>query len=594
METIMAQYHYRGSVIETPWSSHIVVVDVLFTIKTSKWTFHGVRAANTKRRAWDWPELEHLLWVFDDGRGLRLWEDCHQRPYTSDGQSTHEIESIIGYYQSATGNIYTGVKWRDYDCPTWEFDEEIQDIQMDVIDSFSDEHTLLFVLAYLVAHLVSSSSSQWSDHPLVTIFPFPMAIIDELGIRVTVVVDDAALTEYEDPKREKNDEHQAIRSHKYVASHDNKEFSISIASTENLKWAKQKVDFGLSFEVLIDGREVDYFVVTPKELEYGSFNYQVEGLVEQSRGDDSTTLRKCRFSPIVLVDNANEARTTDDTQLRRDVGLIRVLVFRERILTDSQSSTDCGGSPSPTPSRCSHSPEAQEVAEENVKGMAVTHMTLFSQAVDKSSNSYARIDTETLDASPLAEFRFKYRSQETLEDLFVLRRPRDLYAGDACHTTQIDQLTKSEILRLAMERLEQKQRVATKAEPGQQALIKRGFSDFDDTADTPDESRERKQYNVTADGDFDIVPWKGPAWEGYVERCDYYFDGGLQGPFDCTGPNPDFEAKSVIIQRGNGHCASMSYSSYGTKGYRELWDDSDSDSACYDWYDDAEGIRCWD
>ncbi|KAI9155793.1 hypothetical protein HJFPF1_08382 [Paramyrothecium foliicola] len=134
METIIAQYHYRGSVIETPWSSQIIVVEVLFTVRTSKWTFHGIRAVNAERRAWDWPELENLLWVFDDGHGLRLWEEFHQRPHTSDGRSTHEIESIIGYYQSATGNIYTGVKWHDYDCPTWEFDDEIQNIQMDGMD----------------------------------------------------------------------------------------------------------------------------------------------------------------------------------------------------------------------------------------------------------------------------------------------------------------------------------------------------------------------------------------------------------------------------------------------------------------------------
>jgi hypothetical protein len=64
-------------------------------------------------------------------------------------------------------------------------------------------------------------------------------------------------------------------------------------------------------------------------------------------------------------------------------------------------------------------------------------------------------------------------------------------------------------------------------------------------------------------------------------------------PFDCTGPNPDFNPKSVIIQKGSGHCASTSHSLEGTKGYRELWDGSDSDGACYNWYN-WDGIRCWD
>ncbi|KAI9155794.1 hypothetical protein HJFPF1_08383 [Paramyrothecium foliicola] len=156
-----------------------------------------------------------------------------------------------------------------------------------------------------------------------------MAIIDELGIKVTVVVDDASLVEYEDPEPEETDDSQTMHSHKYVASQDKKEFSVDIVSTENLKWAKRKVNFGLGFQVFIDGREIDRLLAIPEDLENGSFNYRIEGLVEQNRDNGSTTLRKCRFSSIVLVDNADEATTTEDTQMGRDIGLIRVLVFRE-------------------------------------------------------------------------------------------------------------------------------------------------------------------------------------------------------------------------------------------------------------------------
>jgi hypothetical protein len=134
METIMAQYHYRGSVIETPWSSHVVVVEVLFTVKTSRWIFHGVRAVNAERQNWDWPDPENLLWLVENGHGLGLWEECRQRPHISDGQGTDEIESIIGHYQSATGNIYAGVKWQGYECPTWELDDKIQALQAEATD----------------------------------------------------------------------------------------------------------------------------------------------------------------------------------------------------------------------------------------------------------------------------------------------------------------------------------------------------------------------------------------------------------------------------------------------------------------------------
>jgi hypothetical protein len=78
----------------------------------------------------------------------------------------------------------------------------------------------------------------------------------------------------------------------------------------------------------------------------------------------------------LVVDEADEATTTDDTQTGRDVGLIRVLVFRERILTEAECATDCGETPSPPPlSRFSDSMEAPRVAEGDVKGMAISHMT---------------------------------------------------------------------------------------------------------------------------------------------------------------------------------------------------------------------------
>ena len=231
-----------------------------------------------------------------------------------------------------------------------------------------------------------------------------MAVIDELGIKVTVVVDDASLVEYEDPEPEKTDDSQIMHSHKYVASQDNKEFSVNIVSTENLKWAKQKVNFGLGFQVFIDGREIDRLLAIPEDLENGSFNYRIEGLVEQNHDNGSTTLRKCRFSSIVLgtmssilsknryrrntliksaVDNADEA-TTEHTQMGRDFGLIRVLVFREKILMEVESATECGEPTSSLPSRLSDPPEAPRVAEGDIKGMAISHITLWVQYHESS------------------------------------------------------------------------------------------------------------------------------------------------------------------------------------------------------------------
>ena len=70
-------------------------------------------------------DVESLLWVLDTGTELTLWRDFEARPRISNMDSTHRIEAIFGMHQSAGSNVYLGVKWRDYGCPTWELEDEI-------------------------------------------------------------------------------------------------------------------------------------------------------------------------------------------------------------------------------------------------------------------------------------------------------------------------------------------------------------------------------------------------------------------------------------------------------------------------------------
>jgi len=223
-----------------------------------------------------------------------------------------------------------------------------------------------------------------------------MAILDELGIEATIVVDDAALVEYDDLESENTDGRPTLRSHKYVASQDNKLFSIKITATKDFKWANQAVNFGLSFEVFVDGRQIDCPVARPEDLEYGSFSYQINGRTEKSPGGEFIILRKCCFSPVSLgrsssiaaqnlccsntltkstADHTDEATMNEYSQNRMDIGLIRVLVFREKILAEAESPTERDGSPS-LPSRLSILPETVRLAEEDIKGTDVSHVTL--------------------------------------------------------------------------------------------------------------------------------------------------------------------------------------------------------------------------
>jgi hypothetical protein len=124
MEIIAPQYYHRGRNIQTAWSPQVTILEVLLSVKVSHWVFHGVRA-ETLEPLWDWPDMESLLWVFDDGTGFKLWQDFQHRPRIVNGEAAFGVESVVGHYQSETGNVYLGVKWWGYDCPTWELEDDM-------------------------------------------------------------------------------------------------------------------------------------------------------------------------------------------------------------------------------------------------------------------------------------------------------------------------------------------------------------------------------------------------------------------------------------------------------------------------------------
>lgn len=124
--TRIASPPYSGRFIKTPWSDHVVVLDVLYSVKVAESVFHGVRAVNTDLQ-WDWPDIIHFLWVLepDNDDDLKLAPEWDQPPRMMDHELPCGIELVIGDYQSTAGNTYLAVKWRDYDCPTWELEDDV-------------------------------------------------------------------------------------------------------------------------------------------------------------------------------------------------------------------------------------------------------------------------------------------------------------------------------------------------------------------------------------------------------------------------------------------------------------------------------------
>ncbi|OHE90472.1 hypothetical protein CORC01_14238 [Colletotrichum orchidophilum] len=114
-----------GTLVKGDWSPCITVRRVICTLQSGDRVFFGVLAENQESQLWSWPESDLLLWVFDDGQCVRVWQECAQRPHIVEGQSSHVLESIAGHHEATNGTVLYGVKWAGYECPTWELESDL-------------------------------------------------------------------------------------------------------------------------------------------------------------------------------------------------------------------------------------------------------------------------------------------------------------------------------------------------------------------------------------------------------------------------------------------------------------------------------------
>ncbi|CAM1503404.1 Fc.00g081800.m01.CDS01 [Cosmosporella sp. VM-42] len=131
MESETPQHWLRNCTVHTAWSAQVIVEEVLLALKTDDRTFYGVRTTNRDHRPWIWPRphLDGLLWVVEDGLRLWVWQECRQAPWIGCGEGADGVEQIVGQHrQPDTGLTYVGVKWKGYECPTWELESEVDQL----------------------------------------------------------------------------------------------------------------------------------------------------------------------------------------------------------------------------------------------------------------------------------------------------------------------------------------------------------------------------------------------------------------------------------------------------------------------------------
>jgi hypothetical protein len=114
----------KGFPVQTPWSTSITVFRALTKFKTATEEFYGVLVEDTDNQ-----NDCKLLWILERPNGFSTWQESRHRPLIREGESEDEIDNVFGHYEDLEGQVYYAVKWKDYECPTWELEEDLRDCQ---------------------------------------------------------------------------------------------------------------------------------------------------------------------------------------------------------------------------------------------------------------------------------------------------------------------------------------------------------------------------------------------------------------------------------------------------------------------------------
>ncbi|KAH6653373.1 hypothetical protein BKA67DRAFT_519113 [Truncatella angustata] len=114
-----------GAPIETTWSSHVTISHIICTVYASPFTFYGVLARNPDRILDQGQTNDELLWVYDNGARVSVWQETCQRPVATGDMMDYEMEDIVGHHEYENGRLFYAVKWTGRDCPTWEPEEDL-------------------------------------------------------------------------------------------------------------------------------------------------------------------------------------------------------------------------------------------------------------------------------------------------------------------------------------------------------------------------------------------------------------------------------------------------------------------------------------
>ncbi|RAL68253.1 hypothetical protein DID88_008953 [Monilinia fructigena] len=241
-----------------------------------------------------------------------------------------------------------------------------------------------------------------------------MAVLNGIrGIQVTVRVDGKALEEYDDDEFEavsgEAGKYRALRTvAKYIESCTGKNFDIRYEVNDEYKFDS----LNITFSIYVDGTKVSSrFVANGDPCPRKN---TVRGL--QSRFENGrTVVRPFHFRDMITsMDDSKLASIKEDAERLSGAGEIIVKVYRRGAKRLSHGSS--------LSHRNLNIDTSNAVHEKALKGRALSHSTgLGTPQPVNASNRYL---SEYLDGkdNPIAIFRFKYRSEKSLQSLLIIER----------------------------------------------------------------------------------------------------------------------------------------------------------------------------
>ncbi|KAF5871952.1 uncharacterized protein Bfra_008979 [Botrytis fragariae] len=269
-----------------------------------------------------------------------------------------------------------------------------------------------------------------------------MVVLDKLpGLEVNIQVNGAKVQEYDDNEDAEigpglSGEHQASRTvSKYIEAIDGAEFRIICTLLPKLEFNAPN----LRADVSVDGNYAQGKILTSEYI--GRSPVRFEGPIIFHPAGHRYTLQRYRFSELCI--SSEEGRLSNlkkDKAEAEKVGTIEIRIWR------SSKSVPAGPQNLQTIKSTSNT-----FHEKVLKGQAKSHNVSYSPETATSAPIYVnttRIDGEDY---PIAIYKFKYRSKESLKQLMIIERtpePEDSPTPGSAPDIDLDNLTAAQKKRL--------------------------------------------------------------------------------------------------------------------------------------------------